>query len=279
MTFNVTLPALLSRLGWRLELVDVGDGFMLASGAKREVFIKLHPGKSFTRDAVEATKDRDIRIDVLANDNLIGGMTYRLDPDLSRPWNAGRPKDKDCRTRRHVLPMPGNQAGDREGLREGDRREPEGRRRTTAADGRCRSRTGALRKPMPDDGRFESIPNLKVVKATGIFRGVRQAGVARRTRGDAGATPGRELLRLSLDSWEAPIVFEVTAIERDAQGSTVYRGTAPRAAGSPEVIAILVEEKSSTSADAVGAVWRTEVTRSTEGSPPDSVLELRRDAD
>jgi hypothetical protein len=96
MTFNVTLPSLLSKLGWRLELVDVGGGFTLASGAKREVFIKLHPGKPFTRDAVEATKDRDIRIDVLANDNLIGGMTYRLDPDLSRPWNADRPKDKGC---------------------------------------------------------------------------------------------------------------------------------------------------------------------------------------
>ncbi|MCL4800838.1 MAG: hypothetical protein KJ025_14695 [Burkholderiales bacterium] len=96
MTFNVTLPSLLTRLGWRLELVGVGGGFALASGAKREVFIKLHPGKPFTRDAVEATRDRDIRIDVLANDNLIGGMTYRLDPDLSRPWNADRPKGKGC---------------------------------------------------------------------------------------------------------------------------------------------------------------------------------------
>src|SRR5262249_32048918 len=96
MTFKVTLPSLLSRLGWRLELVDVGRGFTLASGAKREVFIKLHPGQPFTRAAVEATKERDIRIDVLANDNLIGGMTYRLDPDLSQPWNAARPKDKGC---------------------------------------------------------------------------------------------------------------------------------------------------------------------------------------
>ena len=23
-------------------------------------------------------------------------MTYRLDPDLSRPWNVDRPKDKGC---------------------------------------------------------------------------------------------------------------------------------------------------------------------------------------
>lgn len=96
MTFNVTLPSLLAKLGWRLELVNVGTGFTLASGAKREVFIKLHPGQPFTREAVEASKDRDVRIDVLANGNLIGGMTYRLDANLSQPWNVGRPKDKGC---------------------------------------------------------------------------------------------------------------------------------------------------------------------------------------
>jgi hypothetical protein len=96
MTFDITLPTLLARRGWRLELVGVGDGFNLASGAKREVFIKLHPGQPFTRDAVEASKDRDVRIDVLHNDNLIGGMTYRLDPDISRPWNVDRPKKRDC---------------------------------------------------------------------------------------------------------------------------------------------------------------------------------------
>jgi len=96
MTFNVVLPPLLSRLGWRLELADVGRGFTLASGAKREVFIRLHPGKAFTRDAVESTSDRDIRIEVLANDILIGGMTYRLDPDIARPWNADRPKGRGC---------------------------------------------------------------------------------------------------------------------------------------------------------------------------------------
>ena len=35
---------------------------------------------------------------MLANDNLVGGMTYRLDPDLSRPWNVDRLKDKGCLT-------------------------------------------------------------------------------------------------------------------------------------------------------------------------------------
>lgn len=96
MTFNIVLPSLLVKLGWKLELVGVGDGFVLASGAKREVFMKLHAGKTFTRADVEASDDRDIRIDVLSNDNLIGGMTYQLDPDLTRPWNADRPKGGDC---------------------------------------------------------------------------------------------------------------------------------------------------------------------------------------
>jgi hypothetical protein len=96
MTFRVRLPELLTRLGWRLELVGVEKGFTLASGAKREVVLKLHPGKPFTREGVEAVSDRDIRIDVLANNNLIGGMTYRLDPQLTRPWNANRPQRKTC---------------------------------------------------------------------------------------------------------------------------------------------------------------------------------------
>lgn len=96
MTFKVTLPPVLAGRGWKLELADVNDGFTLASGAKRQVFIKLHPGAAFTRDVVEGTSDRDLRIEVLADDNTIGGMTYRLDPCLSQPWNR-RPKDKDCR--------------------------------------------------------------------------------------------------------------------------------------------------------------------------------------
>lgn len=109
---------------------------------------------------------------------------------------------------------------------------------------------------------------LTVVKATGIFGGVRKAGVARAVGGS---------LELSLDSWEAPIVFDVTAVDRDARGPTVYRGVAPRAAGSREVIAIQVEADTPASGDDLGKIRHVAVTRSTEGSPPDSVLELRGD--
>ena len=106
---------------------------------------------------------------------------------------------------------------------------------------------------------------LTVVTATGIFGGVRKAGLARAVGGS---------LELSLDSWEAPMVFDVTAVDRDARGATAYRGAAPRAAGSREVIAIQVEADTPASGDALGKVRHVAVTRSAEGSPPDSVLKL-----
>ena len=111
---------------------------------------------------------------------------------------------------------------------------------------------------------------MKVVKATGVFNGVRKARLAIRARANAAAGA----LELSLDSWESPLVFDVTAVERDVRGATVYRGTMPRAAGSQEVFAIVVEAHPGSSEDAVGSVSHIEVTRSTEGSAPDSVLDV-----
>jgi hypothetical protein len=99
MTFQVHLPPWLAKLGWKLELSGIENGAVLASGAKREVTIKLHAGQDFTPEDVKSAKDRDIRINVLANDNLVGGMTYRVDPDLCKPWNHDKPKGKDCCTR------------------------------------------------------------------------------------------------------------------------------------------------------------------------------------
>jgi hypothetical protein len=117
---------------------------------------------------------------------------------------------------------------------------------------------------------------MEVVKATGIFLGVRKARLARGTRGSPGDKAGAEFLELSLDSWEAPLVFDVTSVERDARGSTIYRGALPPLAGSQEVIAIvLVEDDTPPSGDAVGNAWHAEATRSTEGQGVDSILDLR----
>ncbi|HEY0060650.1 MAG TPA: hypothetical protein VGC21_00940 [Telluria sp.] len=95
-TFNVVLPELLTKLGWRLELVGADKGFTLASGAQREVFMQLHAGGDFTAADVEATQQREFKIEVLSNDNVIGGMTYVLDSTLSTPYNDGKPKDATC---------------------------------------------------------------------------------------------------------------------------------------------------------------------------------------
>lgn len=98
MDLTVQLPAFLAKAGWRLAFDGLdGNRFVLKSGERREVVMRLHAGKSFTRAAVEADPDRDITVSVLADDNLIGGMTYRLDPAISRPHNDGRRKKPDCR--------------------------------------------------------------------------------------------------------------------------------------------------------------------------------------
>lgn len=36
-----------------------------------------------------------IRVDLLGNDNLLGGMSYYVDPSLKQP-SGGRPTGKDC---------------------------------------------------------------------------------------------------------------------------------------------------------------------------------------
>lgn len=87
-TIDVTLPELLRERGWRIELEGVpGKGFDLDPGAKREIILRVHPGADFAARDVEASADRDVHIAVLADDNVIGGMTYRLDPDIRQPFN------------------------------------------------------------------------------------------------------------------------------------------------------------------------------------------------
>ena len=64
-------------------------------GERRPFMLRLQPGADFTADDIEASTDRDISVAVLADGNLIGGMTYRLDPAITRPYN-GRPGTRDC---------------------------------------------------------------------------------------------------------------------------------------------------------------------------------------
>ena len=130
MTFNVTLPSLLSRLGWRLELVGVGDGFTLASGAKREVFIKLHPGQALHArrrggDARPGHPDRrpgqrqpDRRHDLPARPGPLAAMERRA-----------AERTRAASTRPNVWRSAWASSRRSECLREGDRREHEGQER------------------------------------------------------------------------------------------------------------------------------------------------------
>src|SRR5262249_22693992 len=55
MELKVQLPPVLGRAGWRLGFEGLeGNRFALKSGERREVMMRLHAGKPFTRDAVEA---------------------------------------------------------------------------------------------------------------------------------------------------------------------------------------------------------------------------------
>jgi hypothetical protein len=100
MRLDVQLPKLLNAAGWRLTFDGQGDGdrFSLKSGERRELLLHLQAGKDFTTAEVEATEERDITVSVFADDNLMGGMTYRLDPTIARAHNADRhEKAHDCK--------------------------------------------------------------------------------------------------------------------------------------------------------------------------------------
>lgn len=86
MTLHVELPELLAAAGWRLSFDQ--DQFVLKPGAQQEVVLRLERGEDFTRDDVGAAGICDIRVKVRADGDLLGGMTYRLDPELTRPYNT-----------------------------------------------------------------------------------------------------------------------------------------------------------------------------------------------
>ena len=99
MELKVDLPRVLIAAGWKLKFEGIDDNkFELKPGAKRKIVIDLIPGNNFTADQVRNTVDRDIMVTLYANNVLLGGMTYRLDPDKKEPGYIpgvkGKCKDK-----------------------------------------------------------------------------------------------------------------------------------------------------------------------------------------
>ncbi|HKR04079.1 MAG TPA: hypothetical protein VJY62_05525 [Bacteroidia bacterium] len=80
------LPPLLVERGWELTFTTPGPEFTLKKFDRKCTLVKmsLRPGQDFTREDVIRTKNRDIVIKIATENGIIGGMTYRLDPDLER---------------------------------------------------------------------------------------------------------------------------------------------------------------------------------------------------
>jgi hypothetical protein len=90
------LPPVLGRKHWRIAFANPGgSAFSLAPGQAREVRVAVTPGAEVSQADVMAAADRDVVMYVEADGILIGGMSYRLDPDRAHPLPQPKPKD-DC---------------------------------------------------------------------------------------------------------------------------------------------------------------------------------------
>ena len=86
MSVNIALPDVLVKAGW--EVIAANDGgshFSLAPGSKRQVVLSVRPGAEVSSDDVRHSEDRDVVVSVVGNGILLGGMSYRLDPDRKGP--------------------------------------------------------------------------------------------------------------------------------------------------------------------------------------------------
>ena len=69
--------------------------FRLNAGEKREIQIKLLKGADFTADEIRAATDSNFIVHLFGDGILMGGMTYRVDPEMKEPVPSGRP-DRNC---------------------------------------------------------------------------------------------------------------------------------------------------------------------------------------
>jgi hypothetical protein len=67
-----------------------GSSFALKSGESRNVVMRLIPGEPFSKPDVENTGEKTIRLLGYAGEQLIGGLSYVLDPTITHPH---RPPD------------------------------------------------------------------------------------------------------------------------------------------------------------------------------------------
>jgi zinc metalloprotease ZmpB len=83
---EAVLPDFLRQRGWEMKFSNPGGrSFTLGPRASREVFIDLQPGQDFSPEDVPAGTQAMIEIHTLMDGQLIGGMSYAIDPKMKTP--------------------------------------------------------------------------------------------------------------------------------------------------------------------------------------------------
>ncbi|MCX6877961.1 MAG: hypothetical protein NTW21_29720 [Verrucomicrobia bacterium] len=103
---SVELPSLLARRGWRIGLRDLpANGTRLKAREQRLVTFEVHSGVPFTTAEVTEAAERDIVVTATADGALIGGMVYRIDPEIEMPFNdrTSEERKEGCRDKAKQL--------------------------------------------------------------------------------------------------------------------------------------------------------------------------------
>ncbi len=80
MVVKPILPPVLAKRGWQFQFTSPGvRAFSLKARARRDIVMRLKAGKKFTASQIRRARNRNIHVEVFADDILVGGMTYMLD--------------------------------------------------------------------------------------------------------------------------------------------------------------------------------------------------------
>ncbi len=82
-----TLPYFLRERGWNMDLFNErGSSFKLRAYQSEEIVLRLNPGRRFSRsDVLEQRTEQKIEFRVLIDGQIVGGMTYVIDPIMRVP--------------------------------------------------------------------------------------------------------------------------------------------------------------------------------------------------
>lgn len=100
------LPIFLEERGWQLRFANPGGAnFTVGPRAHRRVILDLLPGRDFAAGDA-ATQDADIVIHAVIDGMTVGGMSYHVDPRLTKPpteVSEGKPPERCLDVARHLL--------------------------------------------------------------------------------------------------------------------------------------------------------------------------------